>query len=138
MMTTRLLPEEEWPRLKGTELESVWPILQGENAKVIVVEEGEGASAKIVGTWAVYPMIHCEGVWIDESHRGKAGVARRLIAAMKEEVTKFGARGMITAAINDEVAKMINALGGVEIPGRAFVVSVEDRPENREVPPCPQ
>lgn len=122
MMTTRLLPESEWPRLKGTELESVWPILQGENARVIVVEEG----GEIVGTWAVYPMIHCEGVWIDEKHRGKAGVARRLIHAMKEEVTKFGARGMITAAINDEVAQMINTLGGVEIPGRAFVVSVEN------------
>lgn len=125
MLQTRVLAPSEYPRLQGTEMEAIWPYLP-DDAQVIVVEEsGESTHPpKIVGTWALYRLMHCEGVWIAPEHRGKAGVARRLVSEMFRIAKAEGARAVNTAALSSEVSGMLEALGGIELQGRHFSVSV--------------
>lgn len=119
-MIFRLLPRDEWWRLLGTELEAVHPLLPAD-AKIVVVEDDEA----IVGCWAVYPQIHVEGCWIAESHRRRAGVARRLIEAMKSVAQSMGAQAVQTASLSEPVTRMLDTLGAVELPGRHFSLRVK-------------
>jgi len=118
-MTTRVLPPAEWPRLLGTELETVVPVLP-EDAEVLVVEH-DGA---IVGCWALYPLLHVEGVWVAPEHRGRGGVFRRLLTGMRTLVHGHGREVVQTGALwGDEgavVATMLQKLGAVELVGRHF------------------
>jgi hypothetical protein len=118
-MTTRVLPRTEWPRLLGTELATVFPVLP-EDAEVLVVENG-GA---IVGCWALYPLLHVEGVWVAPEHRGRGSVFRRLLVGMRALVHGRGREVVQTGALcTDEgaiVATMLQKVGAVELPGRHF------------------
>jgi len=118
-MTTRILQPEEYGRLAGTELEAVVPYLPAD-ALVVVVEDG----AEIVGCWAVYSLVHVEGVWIAPSHRGRSSVARRLLRGMMRAARAFGARAVCTAALDVEVATMLRKLGANELPGQHFTLAI--------------
>jgi hypothetical protein len=118
-VTARVLPPAEWPRLTGTELEAVWPTLNPETARVMVVEEGD----RIVGCWAIFPVFHVECVWIAPSHRGRAGVARSLIRLMRLLARLAGARVVMTAAVTPQVERLITQLRGVPVPPH-FVIPV--------------
>lgn len=119
-MTTRLLEPSEWPRLAGTELETVWPHLDPLQAHIVVVE----ADGAIVGCWAAFRQIHVEGVWIAEAHRGKAGVARRLLAGMRRTARAMGARSVATAALTDDVRGILDGLGATKLPGDHYAMPV--------------
>jgi hypothetical protein len=120
-MKTRILPREEYPRLDGTELEALWSKLP-QGAHVLVVEDKDG---KIVGTWCAYTLVHAEGVWVAEEHRAKAAVARSLMQGMAIVIREaFNAAGFMTGSMDNDVAKMLLALGAIEIPGRHFTVPV--------------
>jgi hypothetical protein len=69
---TRLLPREEWARLAGTELETVYPVLP-QGSHVIVIED----DGRIVGCWAVYPQWHVHG----SGSRSRTGSARAFLDA---------------------------------------------------------
>jgi len=119
-MTTRVLPRHEWPRLKGTELETLWPLLP-QDADVLVVEE----DGDIVGCWALYLLPHVEGVWVHPAHRGRGGVVRRLLSGMRTLVYALQRDTAVqTGALDTEdgavVAEMLKKLGAVELPGRHF------------------
>lgn len=120
-MKLRLLPPEEWPRLVGTELEKLYPHLAPDMAQILVVEE-EGAGSKIVGTWAIYPQVHAEGVWISPGHRSKGAVAKHLMEGLSQVLTHFEASGFVTSSVSEEVTSLIKGLGGEELPGKHFVV----------------
>lgn len=122
-MTTRQLPREEWFRLVGTELESLVPILP-ETARVLVVEDAD----MIVGCWAFFPVVHAEGIWIAESHRGRASVGRRLLTGMRETVSEMGASVISTAAMTPEVASLLSHIGAVELPGTHYALRVKGSP----------
>jgi ribosomal protein S18 acetylase RimI-like enzyme len=118
-MVTRLLPREEWARLAGTELEAVYPVLPV-GANVVVVEDDD----RIVGCWAVFPIVHVEGVWIAPEYRGNPRVARRLVGGMKNTARAMGAQAVVTGAMTPEVATLAEKLGGIELPGRHFTVKL--------------
>jgi hypothetical protein len=117
-MTTRLLPTDEWARLAGTELETVWPHLP-DTARVIVVENEAGA---IVGCWALFTSVHAEGVWIAPEHRKGSVVARRLLVGMKRQLEDMDATAFMTGAVSDDVRHIIQALGGTALPGEQYVI----------------
>jgi len=119
-MTTRLLPREEWPRLAGTELETVWPHLP-ESARVIVVEDGD----QIVGCWAVFSVVHVEGVWIAPEYRTRGSVARRLLMEMRRQARAMGASAVMTGATSDDVRGLITRLHGQAVPGEQYVIPLE-------------
>jgi hypothetical protein len=119
-MIRRELPRSEWAKLAGTELEAVVPHLP-DSARVLVVEDGD----QIVGCWCFVSLIHAEGVWTAETHRGRSSVARHLLAGMREIVTDMGAQGVITAAMDDTVRGFCTALGATELPGTHYAMPLE-------------
>lgn len=119
-MTTRELPPLEWGALEGTELESVWPVLDPDTSRVLVVED-EG---QIVACWAFFRLIHAEGIWIKPSHRGRMSVVRRVLSGLCRIVPEMGGRAVNTAATSDEVADLLIRLGAVELKGRHFSLGV--------------
>src|SRR4029077_20633639 len=88
-VTSRVLPRAEWDRLKGTEAETVCPLLP-ESAQVLVVEDGTA----IAGCWVLLPVLHVECLYVAPEHRKKPSVARRLLAGMRRLVRESGGRGV--------------------------------------------
>jgi ribosomal protein S18 acetylase RimI-like enzyme len=118
-MVTRLLPREEWARLEGTELEAVYPVLP-DGAQVVIVENGD----ELIACWAVFPLVHLEGVWIHPDYRHNPRVARRLVAGGLDTARAMGARTALTAAADDRIATLAQKIGGVELPGRHFSIKL--------------
>lgn len=133
-MNSRILPPEEWPRLKGTEAEAVWPQLVPENTRVLVVEE----DGEIVGAWVLLRVVHAECLWAAPSHRGSLGVATRLLRGMWEIASKWGASRVVTGSTSPEVTGLIKRVGGEPMPCESFVLPVAnpysraDRERGRE------
>lgn len=119
-MVTRDLPRAEWPRLAGTEVETIWPHLP-ESAHVLVVED----AGNIVGTWLISPVFHVECVWIAEAHRKQASVARRLLVGMKRLAASLGTRRVMTAAVSDDVRRILASLQATPVPGDHYVINFE-------------
>lgn len=122
-MTTRILPVEEWPRLAGTELGSVWPMLDPKRAQIIVVED----AGRIVGTWALMWQMHVEGLWCHPDFRKGTAVGRRLLATMHEQAERAGAGAVITGAVSDEVRALLVKAGATKIPGDSYAIPVGRR-----------
>lgn len=121
-MTARILPPEEYPRLNGTEAETVWPLLT-EAARVIVVEH-EG---QIVGCHLLQPTLHAECLWIHPDHRGRASVARRLWWAVRETArSHFGVGWFETGCASEDVRALLDHIGAVKLPD-AYMVPVGGR-----------
>lgn len=120
MIQSRLLERSEWAeKLVGTELELVHPHLPA-GAQVVAVEDG----AQLVACWALFPVVHVEGVYIKPEYRGNPRVVRRLIHGMQQTALAMGAQAVCTAAIEDHVADFALRLGAVELPGRHFSLCV--------------
>lgn len=120
-MRTRVLPVEEYGRLRGTEAEAVADHLPM-TARVVVVEAGDA----IVGCHVLLPILHAECLWIAEAHRGKAAVARRLWAGVQRECRELGAPRFVTSAIDDRTAALLAHVGAVQLDGMHFVVPVKE------------
>lgn len=122
-MTSRILPQEEWPRLAGTEADTVWMQIPASACVVVVEDEGE-----LVGCHVLVPVLHAECLWIHPDYRKATSVARRLWAAVKQEATvRFGAVGFQTAAVDDDVRGLLRHVGAVPIPGDHFMVPLKER-----------
>lgn len=126
-MISRLLPIDEWEKLKGTELESVFPHLDPHQARVVVIEEGD----KIVGCWSGFPLWHAEGVYIARDHRGKGAVARLLLDRMRQVSQEAGYRSIVTASIDPAVDRLLEKLGAVSLPGMHYALPVSALPERK-------
>jgi len=121
-MVTRILPETEWSRLAGTEVESIVPGLDPQKCAVVVVED----DGKIIGTWVLLMMAHVECFWIAPDHRKRGGVAARLLRSMRSVLRQYGITAApITASMTTEMSEMIARLGGVKLPGEHFALSLE-------------
>lgn len=119
-MTSRVLPVEEWPRLRGTDAERLWPTLDPLRTVVVVVEH-EGL---IIAHHILLFVLHAEALWVHPDHR-HGTVGGRLWQAVKRAVLNSGARGFVTAACDDRVRALIAHVGGVPLPGTHHVVNVE-------------
>ena len=117
---TRILPREEWARLKGTEAEKLEAMTRPGNAEVVVVER----DGEIVGCWALLQIVHAECVWVAPEYRGVSAVARRLLAGMRRVARAMGVSRVVTAALTPEVEQLLSKLQAEELPGRHFVMPV--------------
>lgn len=118
-MTSRLLPPAEYGKLAGTELEGVAAHLPP-LAQVLVVEDGE----QLAGCWLLFPQWHVEGLWIAPAHRKRAGVARRLWAAMQRQAQAIGARTLMTGSCSAEVTALLEHVGAEKLPGDHYWMRV--------------
>ena len=121
-MTTRVLPVEEWPRLRGTDAEAIWPTLDSTRTVIVVVEDG----GVIIAHHILLYVLHAECLWVHPDHR-KSTVGGRLWSAVKKAVMASGAHGFVTAACTDQVRELIAHVGGTSLPGTHHVVNVEGR-----------
>lgn len=122
-MSTRLLPADEWPRLAGTALEPLWPTLNPETCRIIVVER----DGQIVGHHVLMTVLHAECLWIHPDHRGRASVARRLWGAVRAEAHAYGASGVMTTAMDDVVRGLLTHVDAVRVPGDHYLVPIDSK-----------
>lgn len=123
---TRILPPEEWYRLAGTEAATIWPALPTlkDQTQIVVVEQ----DGQILGCHVLTLVLHAECLWIHPDHRGKAGVARRLWSrVLRTAACVFHARTIATAATSDEVRRLLQHVGAIELPGTHHVIPLGDR-----------
>ncbi len=114
---TRVVPILEWGVLETTPLAPVLGTLPG-TTQILAVEHEDC----VVGTWAVVPYVHAEGLWIDPAHRDK-GVGRRLLKRMPAIADALGANGAVmTAASDPKVAAYLERLGAIVLPGTPYVL----------------
>ena len=106
-LTTRRLPPDEWPKLAGTLLESVWTSLHPTDDVVVVVE----SDGVIVGCTSFLRVWHMDGAWIREADRGRASVARALRDAMRHTTQLLGANEVWMMATNDESRRLCEHVG---------------------------
>lgn len=111
--TWRVLPPEEWKRLKGTEADGLYQIMQKDDERddgdfVVVERDGQ-----IVGCWALLRTVHAECVWISPEQRGNPAVARRLMAAMQTQAREMGAGVVFTGAklLDTDMQVMLERMG---------------------------
>ena len=108
-MTARWLPSIEWPKLVGTELESVYLHLPA-SARVWVVEHDE----KIVACGSFFDLRHHEGLWVAPGVRHSRD-CWRLVGEMIGTGLPF-----VTASVSPSVSRFIEHCGGAELPGRWY------------------
>jgi N-acetylglutamate synthase-like GNAT family acetyltransferase len=119
-MTVRELPEAEWDKLIGTELETVRPWFPP-FTRVLVIEEGD----RVVGCWSLFAIWHVEGVWIAPDARQRGSVARRLLSTMRQWIREVGARAVVTASMDDAISDYLRRVGAKPIPGTPFLWPME-------------
>lgn len=108
--TARELPPEEWTRLP-TEMQAA---LRPELSVVVVVEDAAG---EIVGRWAAMNVVHLEGLYIDEAHRGNPIVAGGLAATTIQTLRAHGVASAVTLIQADEVRALAAHFGFTLVPG---------------------
>lgn len=97
------MPPEEWHRLGHTPLDAIWRDLDPQESAIVVVE----TEGQVVACWSLVKFWHVEGVWIAPSHQKRAGVARRLLDAMKALLRSRGARAVMTGAESPDVRHLL-------------------------------
>jgi len=119
-MLTRILRPAEYSKLADTEVGALWPHLTAQTRVVVVEDHGQ-----IVGCHVLQAVLHAECLWIHPAHRGKTSVARRLWTAVQHEVRDhFQASGFATAAINEDVARLLRHVDAQPIPGQHYMVRI--------------
>ena len=119
-MTSRLLPRDEWPKLAGTLLESVWPSLPA-NAIITVVER----DGRIVGCSCLFLCWHQEAAWISPELRGNAGVVRSLVRGMKDAIDELGINEVWMMSTEPSNTALIKKFGSaVHMTADHFAVKV--------------
>lgn len=109
-MTSRLLPVEEWPRLRGTLLDPAWQDFAPTD-RVLVVEDG----GEIVGCVALFQRWHLEGAWIHPDCRGRVGIGRRIWSGVKALVQAIGCPEVVSMAVTPESRRPIEKLGAARL-----------------------
>lgn len=121
-MTTRILPIEEWPRLKGTEAEQLWPHLDPSKSTVLVMED----NGIVVGCQVLMWTLHAECLWVHPDYR-KRGVMRVLWTTVQRMVRAAGVRTIVTAATSDRVKRLLEYAHATRLPGSHWVIRIGDR-----------
>lgn len=108
----RMLPPEEWGRLKGRGPGPLLPHVPG--AEVVVAESG----GEIVATLAVAPFVHFEGVWIDPAHRN-AGVVRGLL---RQAFDVADSPWVVAGSADENMRGILTRLGAQKIAAEFWVL----------------
>lgn len=110
-MTHRILPTGEYERLPDDFRAVVLAAPVGD-VQVIVVERYDG---EIVAHWAMVRIPHVEGVWIAPDYRKQPAVVRHLMVGMQSAARVWGVSRVTTAAVDDDVRRLLRHFGAEEI-----------------------
>jgi N-acyl-L-homoserine lactone synthetase len=118
MYKTRILPVEEWYKLKGTEAEFAYEYFDVEHTSVMVIEKDRN----IIATWSLVPYYHAECVWISNDYRGNPTVAKRLLVGMRQMAAGVGVSSVITTSISEQISKILEKINAKKLPGIHYVI----------------
>lgn len=121
--TVRILPPDEWHRLKD-----FGPFKQAQTlpdpvyASVLVAElDGE-----IVGSWMATTIVLLEGLEIVPAHRKHPGIVRRLLFGMIDHLRGIGAKTAITVTQDAAVGRLARHAGFVDLPGSLHLLVLKE------------
>jgi hypothetical protein len=129
MITARVLPDAEWPRLltecEGPAIDQLrqtgFPDPQ--HLRINVVEQ----DGRIVGYWFIFATIHAEPAWIAPEARKHPGIVRSLIEQTIQTLQDEGVT-MAFCVVADvdllENAPLVRRLGFTRAPGELYFVTV--------------
>jgi hypothetical protein len=121
-MKAIVVPREEWAaRLAGTELEPAIEHLPPGTRVVVVVDDAD----QTVACWATMQYVHVEGLWIAPEHRKRSKAFGHLADGMRALLEADGTRAVLTVAIDDVVAGLLESKGAAALPGVQYVLPVE-------------
>ena len=121
MLTTRIVPREEWTtRLAGTDLGTVASLMPEETRMIVVEDDGV-----LVGCWSLTRMWQAEGVWIAPEAAKSPAIGRRLLKAMRQQAIDVGASCLLTGAQTDAVRSILTKLGATELPVSLYAWPIE-------------
>ncbi len=115
VLSTRILPRDEWWRLTATGLD---PDSLPESAQVAVVEQ----DGEIVGRVAGMVYLHAEVIWLAPEHRKRVGAWRWLIRGFWSIADSLGAHGAWAAALSPEMQHVLERLHAQPLPGDHFII----------------
>jgi ribosomal protein S18 acetylase RimI-like enzyme len=125
-ITIDRLPQAEWGRLAGTELDHLTGLVDAGPLDGIIVFIVQDEAQRILACWSRLRAEHVEGLWIAPDYRGHAGVGRALFSAMIESLRADGITGVLTSSVSEEIDQMLEKLGAKEVPGRLWSVPVPE------------
>jgi len=120
-MLSRILPPEEYGRLKMTGFPDISKAMQSDDCRILVLEDGE----EIVSTMAVVRVVQFESFWINPKYRGNPRVGG--IWALAVGCAKaWSARWVAALCDSDRMAKHIRRLGGHPVKAEWFTIPIGD------------
>lgn len=120
-MIARVLPPEEWHRLRDNPISELVEFVKPEDVRIVVVEHDD----QIVATWSALRITHVEGVWVHPEHRS-AGVVRSLLRATADATKEWAPVWLMTAAATDEVREILSRLNAIKLPMEPYVLSISE------------
>ncbi len=118
-MKARVLPPEEWAKLNGHYSESMLSLAPESDTRMVVCEDDAG---NIVGSLGVMRMPQLEGFWLDEAHKGNAGIIRALLREAMPIAVEW-ANGYVLVGVTEEnMRSIVRRMEGVEIPAEFFLL----------------
>jgi len=131
MLTTRLLPPEEWDRLRAIEPFASKGLPRDPAEWRILVIERDG---QLVGTCSLFTAVHWDCWWVDPAARGKGGVLFALLRAAMQLLATAQITTVYTGAEDgdDDVAALLEHFGFTPASGRLFVLEMPVAQEVKE------
>ena len=120
-MTTRILPPDEWHRLRP-----MWDAIDQVTPDALTVVVAEDDAGEIAGCWGLITLAHVEGIWIRPDHRARSVVLRKLWRAMRALVTGRQIGAVITGADHEGIGAMLTAMQAQPLPPQ-FLLSMDRR-----------
>lgn len=111
-LTTRVLPTEEWGRLRDLPPFVALGGLPDPSASVQVVEDADG---QILASWVAVRFTHLEGVWIDPDYQ-HSRVPLLLLQSMIETLKAAGVQVAFTLAPDADVQALAEHAGFETVP----------------------
>lgn len=119
-MIARILPPEEWNAVRGKGFDGMLPLIEPENARVVVVEE----DGEVVAHLGVLRVTHLESLWVHPRYRGNAGLGRRLLRKAMEAVRPWATSWVMAQVADNDVCELVRRLGGVRIAADSYAMTV--------------
>lgn len=124
--TTRLLPIEEWDRLRPFPFATNG--LPNPDLALIVVTED--AAGEIVGIWEAATSVMLDGLWVRPDQRGTV-VAGRLLTEMRAVLQRHNIQTAFTLISDPQVMVLAHKAGFVRAPGDLWLLQL--LPDEKEL-----
>lgn len=129
--TVRVLPPEDWERLRDFEPFNLGGLPDPAAWRIIVAEQG-GVGGPIVAFVCLWGAIHCEPAWFDPAVRHHPKLFLGLWSEARRVLTEEIGAQMVFSTIDDdkpELQALWERFGFIRGPGRQYVGDLDRLPK---------